>query len=319
MRKGLKFAVVIATFNREICLLNLLHSISKSKILPDQICIVAAGKDVSQTIKKFDNTLNIVYKHSETANQILQKKEGILLLSPIINHVIFLDDDLIVEPQSFNSIFSSINELNLQGYKVDGAGFNTDNVSKINNLSSIFRFVAKVFLLAGNTPGKILKSGHAVNYLQSKQVCETSWLNGASIWTRECANLYRGHANASEYSAYEDVYFSYSMRKKGFKLFYFPNSKINLQKENVTDYNDYKINLISMISKYYFVVSNKEFSLIALLWSQIGRSFFYLYAIIVQRKKISLKNIFLPLLLLKIIAKRKLTGISSILTVENIH
>lgn len=299
---GSNWAIVVATFNRPAYLDELLKSIRNSNLLPNQIVICSSGEDIFEIIQR-NMDLAITHIYSKIANQSLQKKLAISNLKKDLDWVVFLDDDVLVKKNSFENIFNFIDSIPTE-FKLRslGIGFNIPNLSKIVNINKFKRMIARFFYLDSNKFGKVLKSGHANSYLRSKIAIQSEWLNGISIWKREVVDSYGNYLLLSKYSAYEDVIFSYNMSKTGF-LWYCPTAQVVFQEDAITDYSNFDTQYISMIWKYYFVCSNKELSKLALLWSQIGRSLFYL----TQKGtlKIKIKNILLPAILLNVIFMKK--------------
>jgi glycosyltransferase involved in cell wall biosynthesis len=103
-----EFCILIPTRNRRREVEILLKSILGSTIMPSQIIISSSGEDIGNTIQRYSDALEITYIHSEVAGQINQKKLGLSLLSRRIKWVVFLDDDLVVMPDTFENAFSQI-------------------------------------------------------------------------------------------------------------------------------------------------------------------------------------------------------------------
>ncbi len=124
------------------------------------------------------------------------------------------------------------------------------------------------------TPGKVLQSGHAQSYFDSKIICKTEWLNGISLWKASSLKMYPNLKLNQPYSAYEDVIFSYKISRRC-QLLYDPNMFVQSQElEYVSHLNSIKI-IAAAKNRKMFVKMN-ELSLIKLLISQIFRGFYYL-------------------------------------------
>jgi glycosyltransferase involved in cell wall biosynthesis len=212
--------LVICTRNRAHYLGNLLQSISQSKIKPRQIVLVSSGEDIKKMVSPYYELINIKHIHTEKIGQSNQKVIAISSLDSDIDWVFFLDDDLLLLPDTIDFVLEKINQLN--GNNVAGIGTQimplgtpyTPNKSDETNKSK-------------KKLGKILKSGRALPY-QSPIETNTEWLNGASIWKRDVLQKYQLPLLDSKYAAYEDVIFSTEV-SKSYELIYDPQIKIREQ------------------------------------------------------------------------------------------
>ena len=212
--------LVICTRNRAQYLSNLLQSISQSKTMPGQIMLVSSGEDVKKIVTLYSELLNIKHIHTEKIGQSNQKVIAISSLDADIDWVFFLDDDLLLLPDTIDFVLEKINQL--IGKNVAGIGTQimpldiplTPNKKDKRNISK-------------KKLGKILKSGRALSY-QGQIETNTEWLNGASIWKREVLQKYQLPLLDSKYAAYEDVIFSTEVNKS-YELIYDPQIKIREQ------------------------------------------------------------------------------------------
>ena len=219
-RPAEKLGIIICTRNRPQYLENLMQSISQSKTKPGQIVLVSSGEDVEKIISPYSELLNIEHIHTEKIGQSNQKVIGISSIDTDIDWVFFLDDDLLLLPDTIDFVFAKIHQIN--GKNVAGIGTQimpvgeplTPNKRDKTNISK-------------KKLGKILKSGRALPY-QSPIETNTEWLNGASIWKREVLQKYKFPLLDSKYAAYEDVIFSAEVNKS-YELIYDPKIKIREQ------------------------------------------------------------------------------------------
>lgn len=268
------FVILIPTRNRPSHIRKLLNSLLLSSLNPSQIIIVASGEDISGIIKEFETKLPITYVHTLVIGQVNQKKIGLKLVIEKCSWVVFLDDDLVVAANTFETAFSTLNEqMVLQSKPILGVGLNIGSTTRIKKVAWVGRTLGKFFLLDSNSPGAILKSGQAVNYLDEPKSISTQWLNGASMWQKNSVFEYSNHAISSKYAAYEDVRFSYSQSKKG-QLIYSPNSVVKFQDNILTDYEAKSVYESAAYIRMSFTLDNPELSPILCTWSQIGRSIF---------------------------------------------
>ena len=102
------FAILIPTRNRPEKVKKLLESISLLKAAPQQIVIVASGTDISHDIAPYQEQLPITYVLSKKGGQVNQKKLGLSHIHTEIQWVAFLDDDVLVKNDTFDSAFEKI-------------------------------------------------------------------------------------------------------------------------------------------------------------------------------------------------------------------
>jgi glycosyltransferase involved in cell wall biosynthesis len=95
-------SVVIPTYNREQCVLDFLHSLSKQDYPNYEIIIIDQSEILSEAKKKLikQNTGSLKYYHIEERGRSLAKNYGMQFASGDI--IIFCDDDIIV-PENFIS------------------------------------------------------------------------------------------------------------------------------------------------------------------------------------------------------------------------
>ncbi len=265
--------IIIATRNRPEALEKLLRSICKSSILPIEIIVVSSGNEISKLISEFNSILNIVYRHIDGHGQIRQKMTGISLITKEVDWVLFLDDDLLIEK---NALLNAVKFLRDQHFyrSIVGVGFNLMPTSRLVSGHTFYKMMAKMFYLHSKTPGKLLKSGHPMSYLSSTKVLNTDWLIGSSLWRRDMLSHYSFEFLEAKYSAFEDVIFSNNCKKHG-ELIYLPSSRLFFQNDSITRETSHLFISATFWRFYFFQRNKSELSTFAFLWSQFGRSIFF--------------------------------------------
>jgi glycosyltransferase involved in cell wall biosynthesis len=244
------FAILIATRNRPLELSQLLNSISKLEKTPKIVVIVSSGNSIASTIAEHAN-LNITHQHISEYGQIRQKMIGIKMIPQDIDWVLFLDDDLLLDSSSTKNLFDFITHSNQSNLL--GLGLSDSSVTKLDRK----RFLPR------RKPGSVTQSGINVSYMASKDPVQTTWLNGASMWSKQAVNMYHFDYLESKYSICEDLIFSYSMSRLG-TLYYVPNAKFQFQSGVKGHVEDFEIFSARAYWKYYFVskfesLSSKKF------------------------------------------------------------
>jgi glycosyltransferase involved in cell wall biosynthesis len=273
------FAILIPTRNRPEKVKKLLESISLSKAAPQQIVIVASGNDISWVVAPFQEQLPITYILSKKGGQVNQKKLGLSNIHPEIQWVAFLDDDVLVQNDTFDSAFVNIESLEkARGERILGVGFGITPTSRAISASGLEKILGYLFLLYKKKPGHVLSSGHATSYQESDQPAFTEWLNGVSMWRRESSVNYSLIDINPKYAACEDLIFSYPESKLG-KLLFLPQSRVTYQDLETTNFENIQVIESAAFNRMFFVLSNSELSKWKCAWSQVGRG---LYAIAVK-------------------------------------
>jgi hypothetical protein len=190
--------------------------------------------------------------------QVNQKILGISKIQKEIPWVLFLDDDLLLEPQAMEKAFETLAKFRSVGEDVLGIGLGLTPTSRMKRTSHIQNFIGRVLRLSSGTPGKVIRSGQGVSYLESSKPIYTEWLNGASMWKTESALDYTNFVPSSSYAACEDLVFA-------------PDAKVLFQDTEPNDYNRSQAIISSTAWRYFFVKSNPELSKWQLMYSQLGR------------------------------------------------
>jgi GT2 family glycosyltransferase len=265
--------IIIATKDRPEKLNLLLNSISESTLLPKKIIIVYSGSEISNLINIYTNILNIEAIYSEVASQLIQKRIGINALTEHDKWVLFLDDDVVVDANTLETLVIKYIK-NPKFKEFAGFGLSITNVEH-RQINPLVKIVLFFFRLYSYKPGSITKSGHPQSYLEQKFELEVDWLNGISVWKNSVLSEYSQDDLNLDYSAYEDVIFSYKVSKKHRLQFAANVNVVNQSREGSKPLTSKQF-MYGSYMRYYFVTSNKEFSKISLLVSQLLRSYDYI-------------------------------------------
>jgi glycosyltransferase involved in cell wall biosynthesis len=274
MRDSEEFSILIPTRNRPLEVKKLLTSIQATTIKPLQVIVVSSGEEIFDVVEKFTSNLEITYIHSEISGQINQKKLGISAINPRAKWVVFMDDDLLVYPDTFEQAFRCINAFSRDsGADLAGIGFGLPVTSRFNNGGKFSRSVARLFGIHNHPAGQVLRNGHATSYLEQQSMIVTTWLNGASMWRAEKTSTYGSHGISSSYAACEDLIFSYPLGKKS-SLLYCPDAKLDFQETEKTNFENPAIYIAALYWRYFFVLEHREFSILRFNVTQLGRLLF---------------------------------------------
>ena len=284
----MNMAILICTRNRPSELHELLTSVSSLETAVFQVVISSSGVDVDEIISIHRSNLSITHVNTESYGQIRQKMLGIEAIDKSVDWTLFLDDDVLLPKDTLEKLEEIIkSKMEKNSPVLLGIGLSTPSTSHLQGRNTFLRMVAKSFYLDSERKGDILLSGHPVSYLEAKKITSTKWLNGISAWNAEALPSYGSDYLESRYSAFEDVIFSYRQSKIG-ELLYDPSISIDFQQSTVSDFSNPSIFEAASYWRLKFVLENREFSKMKFLWSQIGRSLFFIY-----RSKNSPKSFFM--------------------------
>jgi glycosyltransferase involved in cell wall biosynthesis len=271
----MKIAILICTRNRPVQLDALLQSISRLDLMPEQVVISSSGQDVADVILRYLGQFKYSHIHTDLYGQIRQKMLGIAALEKSIEWTIFLDDDVALPSDTLSKLRNLVELRSPQDIMpLLGVGFKTPSTSQLQGAGRAKKLLARIFFLDSRIPGKVLASGHPVQYVNSINSISTQWLNGISAWNSSSLHFYGSDFLESRYSAFEDVIFSYGQGKLG-ELVYAPNIQVNFQSGQTTDLSNVSVFKAATFWRLKFVLGNPEFSRIRFLWSQVGRSLFF--------------------------------------------
>jgi len=266
------YGVLVATRNRPESLAKLLDSLLLSGIQPAQIIIASSGNQITDVIRDFNKKLSITHLHLENKGQIRQKMAGIKMLSPTLDWVVFLDDDLILAPNAIATAFKTISNFP-DNRNLLGIGFSASN-GILAPTPMLARVISTIFGVSTKLKGRVLRNGQNNNYMGAESIINTSWLNGASMWRKRIVDSYAFPFLNASYSVCEDLIFSYQQSKKGI-LIYDPDSHFAFQ--NNIQPSQLSSTAFSALTywRMYFVLTNSELSIVLFLWAQIGRTINY--------------------------------------------
>ena len=266
-------SILVPTKNRPLQLIQLLKSIEGAGTNHNiEVIVVATGIDIQEIIESFKSQMKLKYIYSNRGGQAHQKMLGLKALDTKCKWVIFCDDDL----KFLNGFFETFNDVSESYPRAIGFGVNLSVENRIANRNLLIKACTKLAGLNSNKLGQVLKNGHAVNYMNSKNPLKTQWLSGASIWKSDIALKYKSDFPFSKYAAYEDVIFSYSMNNLG-EMVFEPRLKLSFQEQQPDDVTQLEVFLSANCWRFYFVSINKELSFTYMMWTQLFRNLFFVY------------------------------------------
>jgi len=270
---SVRIGVVIATRNRPRELQKLLTSLCHSTVHPVEVSIVATGLDVEEVLMEFSDRLKFRYQWTQTGGQVAQKKLAIEMLDHNLDWCLFSDDDVIFDSHAIENALKTVKRST--GTQVIGVGFALTPTARVIHTAPWRRSIARLIGLDSSVPGRVLKSGHGVSYLESTKDIETEWLNGISMWRRDVAQNYLEVVPAIKPASCEDLFFSHSSRRFG-KLLFASQARVHFQESEMTNSENLMVLNSAALWRLYLVKTIPNLSLVALLLSQLARVFYVL-------------------------------------------
>jgi hypothetical protein len=261
--------ILIATKDRLSKITQLLSSLTHSSKLPGTVIVVYNGVSIESEVEKFSASFKLKIIKSDIASQVHQKKLGLRSLPTNCKWVLFLDDDVVIEPDTIKLLYEKyIFNPNFSNYGGFGLAIKNRTCSDTNLLIKCILYAVKLYSFS---PGDVTIGGHPQSYLNQDNICEVKWLNGLSIWSREVTDQYLNIPLISDYAAYEDVIFSYTVGKTHKLLFasdIFVLDQILETNKPLTA----KQFVAGCYARYFFVNSNPDMSRFWLITGQIIRN-----------------------------------------------
>lgn len=232
----MNFALIICTYKRPKPLVNLLQSVAKQTLYPNEILIIDGSEDnETQKIIAENNFKNLIYFKVDAQNRGLTKQRnfGISKLNNDVEIVCFLDDDVILENNYFEKLLETYvlfpNALAVGGYITNEIKWFQQKQAKNPNLycidgycrkeSSRFRLRKKLRLGSNEKPGFLpnFSHGRSVSYLPpTNKIYEVEhFMGGVSSYKREVFLKHQFSTYFDGYGLYEDADFCLRLAKMG--------------------------------------------------------------------------------------------------------
>jgi len=262
-----KLAVIIATKDRIFELQRLLNSIQDQDVIPQEIIIVDASVALNSSFNADLGSFSTSKIRCVKANRAClpaQRNQGLGLLSPDIEQVCFLDDDIVLHKGAFEAMAAFWKQA---AEDVGGAVFNIMNEKKPT--SGIF--LKKIFFTGSFDQGVVLPSGYNTLMCPATKTRDVQWLfGGATVWRRRVFDEFLFDDWFESTGLCEDLDFSYRVGKK-FKLMVIAEAKVDHLTGTVARRRNVWFGRSQIKNRYYFVKKNKELSKVLCCWAGLGQ------------------------------------------------
>ena len=267
-------AVIICTRNRPSDLRSTLHSVADQRGHPRRVLVVDASNpsvqaENQETLDEIKAPYWTHHPYNELPSSGRQRNFGLSLLSPAVEIVHFLDDDVTLHP-GYLEVLTDALRGNPQLGGVGGIVYEDCCSSSPEAVSLMHR----LFLLDG-PPGKMLASGHAPSAqryppsgMPPEEPVSTAFLNGCSSYSRDVVEQVQ-FAPLEGHSLFEDLDLSYRV-SQSHDLNVIPSAALThhrspRNRQSVAQYAQ------EMAVHRYWFVQRHNLSRVAFLWSVLGQ------------------------------------------------
>ncbi len=275
-----KLAIILTAKKYNNILKKSLEAIYKQKVLPQQLIIVLTEKVNFVVPKKIKS--KIIY--SKIKNQVYQRNIGLKFLNKNIEIILQLDDKMILEKNAIKFLLKEWKECDS-----NTAGIAINPKNYIRPKTSLFHHLT---LTNSNIDGKILPSGFANGWSETKKNKEMNWLNGGmTSWKIKLVpQIYNRKFPILNWSVCEDLFFSYNVSKK-YKLLLSSKSKakIILKKTKISIKESFYNGFIHARILHSFVLQNKNFSIFLFYYAIFSSS---ILGITINLFRLNFANVF---------------------------
>jgi GT2 family glycosyltransferase len=258
-----RLAYVVPTKDRPDDLRNLLDSIKKQTIRPDQMIIVDGSFPPIKFVLDEFKDINPVYVRVFPPSLAKQRNAGMAAIRDDITVAGYLDDDVVLEPIATEKMLAFWNQADK---KVGGASF-----SSINQPNPTPNRFVNLFLIGDNHPGRLLKSGFQSQIPFLEQTTQTDWLyGGATLWRRNVINEFSYDEWFIGTGYLEDVDYSFRVGQK-YKLFVIGDARVWHFSRPIPLKNHFTLGRHQVTNRTYFFTKMKTFSRPAFAWALTGQ------------------------------------------------
>ncbi|MFT6069514.1 MAG: GT2 family glycosyltransferase [Bacteriovoracaceae bacterium] len=257
--------IIICTKDRPKDMVSLLTSLKAQTILPSLIIVVDGSDEPIEHVLEPFLDLNIDYVQVRPPSLPKQRNVGISRLPEDCDWVGFLDDDLVLEPNSL--------EMVMKNTEKDSFSNELVGMAMIINNSPYpkFNLIRGLFLLDSPKGGTFTLSGCPTMYRDINKTVEVEWLSGGvTFWKRKVFNEFKFDEWFSGTGYMEDVDFSYRVSRK-YSLATCGEARC-FHYHHPTPKEKLKILGTWQVTSWWYFSNKMNFSKFFVFWSLIGIS-----------------------------------------------
>lgn len=251
-----KLAIVIPTIGRYDDLRRMLQSVAAQTRLPEQVLIVGEGEGNTQVASEFPQ-LNARFINMPGSSICDARNGGVKEARPDIDLIGFFDDDIVLEPQTFEAL---LNFWDAAPEDLGAVGCNLVNYTPGNagRLKSL-RLTSRLGLY-DTAKGAVMPSGFQTLTLGIQSDTWVRWLpSWAVIYSRKVLSEFGWDPWFESYSYLEDLDLSYRVSKK-YRLAMVADARFYHYPSNIGRPNWYLFGKKEVLNRLYFVSKHPELS-----------------------------------------------------------
>ncbi|MBL6607578.1 MAG: glycosyltransferase family 2 protein [Flavobacteriaceae bacterium] len=269
----MKFALIICTYNRPKSIDRLLKSVEDQNLLPDEVVVVDGSEQENKALQRYKFEGILRYDHISASQRGLtrQRNYGLSIVSPEMDIICFLDDDVILERNYFEELIKTFrqdqNTIGVGGYITNEVKWMRNSSEKKGLISGRFYFdgfyrelplrfkLRKALgLMPDVFPGKMPKFGHglSVSFLppSGKVYSVEMLMGGVAAYKKPLFDKIQFSEFFQGYGLYEDADFSLRAAQLG-KLYINTNAQLEHHHEPAGRPNMFKYGRMVVRNGYY--------------------------------------------------------------------
>ncbi|MCE5204280.1 MAG: glycosyltransferase [Actinomycetia bacterium] len=259
-------AVIVCTRNRPDEVRRLLGTLPSQTVQPMLIVVDASDDEATEVlVDEFTRAglwMAVDYTRAEPG-LTRQRMAGVRRLQDQVTVVHFIDDDVVLEPEYFESIERAFREL---PEALGIGGMDTALTAHSPGLAG------RLFGFDNDAQGRVLRSGHPVLVYNATTVIRVDWLSGCGMSFRR--SVFDRHAfdeSLEGYSLGEDVDFTYRVSREG-PLYVTPRARLRHCQSPRDRAAAQKIASDDVVRRHEFVrrMRGSGMSTLAFWWSVYG-------------------------------------------------
>ena len=251
-----KLAIVIPTIGRYDDLRRMLKSVAAQTRLPEQVLIVGEGEGNTQVASEFPQ-LNARFISLPGSSICDARNAGARAALPDVDLIGFFDDDIVLEPQTFEAL---LDFWDAAPGDLGGVGCNLVNFTPVQagRLKSL-RLTSRLGLY-GTAKGVVMPSGFHTLTLGIEQDTWVRWLpSWAVVYSRKVLAEFGWDEWFESYSYLEDLDLSYRVSKK-YRLAMVAGARFHHYPSSIGRPNWYLFGKKEVLNRLYFVSKHPELS-----------------------------------------------------------
>lgn len=251
-----QIAVVIPTIGRPAELRRMLESLAAQTVFPHQVIILDEGED-DRSVAEGLPQLKIQFLSLKGGSTSAKRNLGASVVSPDVDLIAFLDDDIVMEPQAMEAM---LRFWQAAPPDVGAANFNLVNATPFTARRLKSLKITRWLGLYSNRAGEVLRSGFQTRLDPFLATSYVSWLvSTALVIKKQVLKEFAFDPFFEGYGYLEDLDFSYRVGKR-YKLAVVSDARFYNYPSPSGRESAYTMGKKEVVNRLYFVRKNNELS-----------------------------------------------------------